>query len=177
MQAQTDAENGLSQSRDQFDKSGLPESLHRVGRGADTRQYDMARIRDEVRVCGQFSGDAESGQCKLQRRDVCTAAIDDCEAAGLPLPPLCEILDFDRDNDVDKDDAALFYQCCYTGGWSGPSGGGGSSPLLGMVDWTQGVMSQAERSQHADSVIQASLSVGEAEATVLQNFANSIDPQ
>ncbi len=129
------------------------------------RRYSQVLISDPVYSMGDYDRDGD-----VDAKDY--AAIETCAGAGTPLPALCEILDFDRDNDVDKDDAKAFYAegGCFTGG-------GGSTPLAGMGNWSLAVMTSVERTQVADDVVEASQGVGQQEAQVMQDYADMIDPQ
>ncbi len=102
-------------------------------------------------------------------------AISTCANAGLPIPPSCEILDFDRNNVIDKNDEVLFEQC-RTGRAAGSSSGGDPGALEAMVTWTTQVMSTQERSVQADVMRQTAPSFDPIEAAEMESFADAIDP-
>ncbi len=92
------------------------------------------------------------------------------------MPPLCEILDFNRDNVIDKKDEGLFGQC-RTGRAAGSSGGSDPAAFEAMVTWTTEVMSTQESTELANAMRQAAPSFDAIEATEMDAFADAIDPQ
>lgn len=113
-----------------------------------------------------------------------------CQAAGQPIPPLCEILDMNRDNVVNGRDAILMQQECYTGRAIGAgggdltslqplinwTGGAGLASLEPMVNWTVETLTSADRIEFADAVRDNAVYAGPDEAQVMNGFADAIDP-
>ncbi len=105
------------------------------------------------------------------------AKIKPCASSGQPIPPECEILDFNRDNIINDKDATLFYDC-FTGSGAGTGGGGGTPEALdAMVVWSTDVMSSVQRGELAGIVRASTDQVGQEEVQVMEDFADGIEPQ
>jgi hypothetical protein len=109
-----------------------------------------------------------------------------------PLPSQCEILDFDRDNQIGNTDPYLFMTSCFTGplaasgGESAMGGGSGSwqesaeaevgDPLDAMVTWCMATLSASERAELAAVTRGTAEGVDMVEAARMHRFADAIDP-